>query len=168
MNCAAESCVNNDKGLCVVESMLSICEDSKCALYQTSPEKQISVLTKKVEMLTEELKRSCEENEELMKQIEEFKKSAVYPPVGTTVWVEDAMWGIIQCKVDQPFHYKTGNDCGWTFEGSFTLADIGEFVFLSYDACRTKQAEAAEKYSDENTKDKKRNINKFLYAKDYE
>ena len=76
MNCAAENCVNNDKGLCVVESMLSICEDSKCALYQTSPEKQIMVLTKKVEMLTKELKRSCEENEELMKQIEELKKGA--------------------------------------------------------------------------------------------
>ena len=100
MNCAAENCVNNNKGLCVVESMISICEDSKCALYQTSPEKQIKVLTKKVEMLANELRRSSEENEMLMKQIEELKKTSVYPPVGTTVWVEDAMWGVVPCVID--------------------------------------------------------------------
>ncbi len=168
MHCAAENCVNNDQGFCTVESMISICDNHECALYQTSPEKQIKSLQKKVELLVKELQRSSDENEMLIKQIEEFKKTSVYPPVGTTVWVEDAMWGIIQCKVDKPFHYKTGKDGGWTFEGSFTLADIGEFVFLSYDACRTKQAEAAEKYSEENIKNKKRDIDKFLYAKDYE
>jgi hypothetical protein len=170
MNCAAESCVNNDKGLCVVESMLSICEDSKCALYQTSPEKQIRVLTKKVEMLTKELKRSCEENEELTKQLDELKKTSVYPPVGTTVWVEDCMWGVVPCTVDKPFHYKAGKEGSCTLEGNFTAEDVGEFVFLSHEDWLMTQAEKAEKYTDTSTTvlESKNKLDKFIYAKDYE
>ena len=170
MNCAAENCVNNDKGLCVVESMISICEDSKCALYQTSPEKQIKVLTKKVEILANELRRSSEENEMLMKQLEELKKTSVYPPVGTAVWVEDAMWGVIPCTIDKPFHYKAGKEGGCTFEGSFTLDDIGEFVFLSHEDWLVRQAAKAEKYTDTSNTvlESKNKLDTFIYAKDYE
>ena len=170
MNCAAENCVNNDKGLCVVESMLSICEDSTCALYQTSPEKQIRVLTKKVEMLTEELKRSCEENEELMKQLDALKKASIYPPVGTVVWVEDCMWGVVPCTVDKPFHYRAGKEGSCTLEGFFTLEDIGKFVFLSHEDWLMTQAEKAEKYPDTANIaiESKNKLNSIIYAKDYE
>ena len=170
MNCAAENCVNNDKGLCVVESMISICEDSKCALYQTSPEKQIKVLTKKVEMLANELRRSSEENEMLMKQIEELKATSVYPPVGTTVWVEDCMWGVVPAIIDKPFHYKAGKEGSCTLDGHFTMEDIGKFVFLSHEDWCTRQAEVATKYTDTSTTvlESKKKLDNFIYAKDYE
>ena len=170
MNCAAENCVNNDKGLCVVESMISICEDSKCALYQTSPEKQIKVLTKKVEMLAKELKRSSEENEMLMKQIEELKKTSVYPPVGTTIFVDDILLGMVPCVIDKPFHYKAGKEGGCTFEGYFTTEDLGVNIFLSHEDWCTRQAEVATKYTDTSTTvlESKNKLDKFIYAKDHE
>jgi hypothetical protein len=170
MNCAAENCVNNDHGLCVVESMLSICEDSKCALYQTSPEKQIRVLTKKVEMLTKELKRSRDENEELVKQLDELKKASIYPPVGTVVWVEDCMWGVVPCTIDRPFHYKAGEEGSCTLEGFFTPEDLGKSVFLAHEDWLMTQAEKAEKYTETSTTvlESKTKLDKFIYAKDYE
>lgn len=170
MHCAAENCINNDHVLCTVESMISICENCECSLYQTSLEKQIRVLTKKVEMLTKELQRSSDENETLMKQIEELKKTSVYPPVGTIVWVEDCMWGVVPCIIDKPFHYKAGKEGSCTLEGNFTAEDIGKSVFLSHEDWLMTQAEKAEKYTDTSTTvlESNKKLDKFIYAKDYE
>ena len=51
--------------------------------------------------------------------------------VGDTVWVKDFMWGLIPCKVDEPYHYVCGESGGCTLEGWFTDKDIGKTVFLT-------------------------------------
>jgi hypothetical protein len=106
-----------------------------------------------------------------MKQLQELKKTSVYPPVGTTVWVEDCMWGIIPCIIDKPFHYKAGKEGGCTFEGFFTKEDIGKFVFLSQEDWCVRQAEVAEKYTDTTASsvlESNKKLDTFIYAKDYE
>ena len=57
----------------------------------------------------------------------------IVPPckVGDTVWVKDFMWGLIPCKVDEPYHYVCGESGGCTLEGCFTDKDIGKTVFLT-------------------------------------
>lgn len=57
----------------------------------------------------------------------------IVPPckVGDIIWVYDFMWGLIPCKVDEPYHYVCGDGRGCTVSGNFADKDIGEWVFLS-------------------------------------
>lgn len=63
-----------------------------------------------------------------------LNNDAILPPckVGDTIWVNDFMWGLIPCKVDEPYHYVCGYDGGGcTVSGYFADKDIGEWVFLA-------------------------------------
>ena len=179
MQCAVADCVNNDKGLCTVESMLSICEDGQCALLQKSPERTIKVLQEKLSRLSAENRRIVEENEQFAKTFEELRKQIPYPPVGSIVFVEDPMWGLLPCKVDKPFHFVAGTtgSGSCTFNGFFTLDDLGVTIFESQEQWAAKQAEKAEKY--EKLPDgleavkcpdhvEGKQLDKFIYAKDYQ
>lgn len=179
MQCAVADCINNDKGLCTVESMLSICEDGQCALLQKSPERTIKVLQDKLSRLSAEYRRSVEENEQLVTTLEELKKQIPYPPVGSIVFVEDPMWGLLPCKIDKPFHFVAGTtgSGSCTFNGFFTLDDLGVTIFESQEQWATKQAEKAEKYeklSDDLETVKcpdhvdGKKLDNFIYAKDYQ
>lgn len=173
MRCAVEDCANNDKGLCTVESMLSICETGRCALLQKSPERTIKVLQNKLSRLSAEYKRSVEENEQLVKTLEELKMQIPYPPVGTVVFVEDPMWGLLPCKIDKPFHFvagttESGSD-SCTFNGFFTLDDLGVTVFESKEQWAAKQSDNTEKHSKLSDRvDTKKSLDTFIYAKDYQ
>lgn len=51
--------------------------------------------------------------------------------VGDIVWVDDFMWGLIPCIVDEPYHCRMGEPGSCTFEMSFTEDDIGRMVYLT-------------------------------------
>jgi hypothetical protein len=179
MQCAVADCVNNDEGLCTVESMLSICENGQCALLQKSPERTIKVLQDRLSRLSAENRRIVEENEQLAKTLEELKKQIPYPPVGSIVFVEDPMWGLLPCKIDKPFHFVAGTagSGSCTFNGIFTPDDLGVTIFESQEQWAAKQAETAEKYEklseglepmkySDHVEEKK--LDNFIYAKDYQ
>ena len=58
----------------------------------------------------------------------------IVPPckVGDIIWVKDFMWGLIPCKVDEPYHYVCGYDGGGcAVSGYFADKDIGKWVFFT-------------------------------------
>lgn len=58
--------------------------------------------------------------------------------VGDIVWVYDFMWGLLPCKVVEPYHCVCGEDGGCSFHKYFSEYDIGKTVFLT-----KEEAEAA-------------------------
>lgn len=68
----------------------------------------------------------------------------IVPPckVGDIIWVKDFMWGLIPCKVDEPYHYVCGYDGGGcTVSGYFADKDIGKWVFLTKEEAEEKLKE---------------------------
>ena len=141
MRCYVEACVNNDKGLCTVESMVEICENGGCSLKQISNERLITVLQTKLSNLTTEYERSVAENKALTDELLALKVKSDFDTYesmlpGTKVWLLNKMFGVIEAVIDAPWHYKVVSDGKPILEGSFSWKAVGNDVFLDEDKAK--------------------------------